>query len=217
MRKELAGALRRDSLRRSRRRRSARTRINAPPAGPWPLRCGEGIDARVDRVDGHIPAGVLGRWETFQGELRGLERALVRHHLARCTDCPRGSRAARAGSRARGDSRARARVRSGSRHGCTETSPSTAGPRALPSSSRKRKTAARRVGSGSRVWTLSSRLPCNFTSRAAKQWRTRSKSTMRREPWPCAYRSRPMPSPTRRSASKWSHLPEKSSFAKAAP
>ncbi len=47
----------------------------------------ESIDARVDRVDGHIPAGVLGRWGTFRGELRGLERALVRHHLARCTAC----------------------------------------------------------------------------------------------------------------------------------
>ena len=47
----------------------------------------ESIDARVDRVDGHIPAGVLGRWGAFRGELRGLERALVRHHLARCTAC----------------------------------------------------------------------------------------------------------------------------------
>lgn len=37
--------------------------------------------------DGHIPASVLARWERAGDDLAGLERALVRRHLARCESC----------------------------------------------------------------------------------------------------------------------------------
>lgn len=47
----------------------------------------EAIDQRVERVDGHVPPALIGRWSSFRTELRGLERALVRQHLHSCDDC----------------------------------------------------------------------------------------------------------------------------------
>jgi hypothetical protein len=47
----------------------------------------EAIAREVERTDGHLPAALVGRWPRFRAELRGLERALVRRHLAECDEC----------------------------------------------------------------------------------------------------------------------------------
>ena len=45
---------------------------------PWESRAGE-----------HLPAAMIAKWDRVRGELRGLERELVRGHLERCEDCRR--------------------------------------------------------------------------------------------------------------------------------
>jgi hypothetical protein len=36
---------------------------------------------------GHVPAGLIARWDRIEPALRGLERELVLQHVARCVDC----------------------------------------------------------------------------------------------------------------------------------
>ena len=47
----------------------------------------EGDGAPMAGPDTHIPAGVLAAWPRAAKQLRGIERAMVREHLARCAEC----------------------------------------------------------------------------------------------------------------------------------
>ncbi|HKQ59508.1 MAG TPA: zf-HC2 domain-containing protein [Candidatus Eisenbacteria bacterium] len=47
----------------------------------------EGDGSPAPGPDAHIPAGVLAAWPRAAKELRGIERTMVREHLARCSEC----------------------------------------------------------------------------------------------------------------------------------
>jgi len=43
--------------------------------------------APIETIEGHLPTGIVARWEEAHQLLRGLERRLVRQHLAECASC----------------------------------------------------------------------------------------------------------------------------------